>query len=83
MKSVNCDHYRTKSEILAELEISETTLRNYRKLLTESAPEEFQHQNHEKVYSPESFAALCRVAQLYRRGLSKQQVKNILIKEGI
>lgn len=83
MKSANCDHFRTKSEVLTELEISETTLRNYRKLLIDSAPEEFHHQNHEKVYTPESFAALQRVAQLFRRGLSKQQVKSTLINEGI
>lgn len=83
MKSANCDHFRTKSEVLTELGISETTLRNYRKLLTDSAPEEFHHQNHEKVYTPESFAALQRVAQLFRRGLSKQQVKSTLINEGI
>ncbi|MEG4273820.1 MULTISPECIES: MerR family transcriptional regulator [unclassified Microcoleus] len=83
MKSANCEHFRTKSEVLTELGICETTLRNYRKLLTDSAPEEFHHQKHEKIYTPESFAALERVAQLFRRGLSKQQVKNTLIKEGV
>lgn len=83
MKSANCDHFRTKSEVLAELQISETTLRNYRKLLTDSAPEEFHHQNHEKVYTPESFAALYRVAQLFRKNLSRKQVKETVIKEGI
>lgn len=83
MKSANCEHFRTKAEVLAELGISETTLRNYRKLLTDSAPEEFHHQNHEKVYTPESFAALQRVAQLFRQNLSKQQVQTLLINEGI
>ena len=83
MKSANCEHFRTKLEVLTELGISETTLRNYRKLLTDSVPEEFHHQNHEKIYTPESFAALYRVTQFFRKGLSKRQVKNTLITEGI
>lgn len=83
MKSANCEHFRTKSEVLTELEISETTLRNYRKLLIDSAPEEFHHRPHEKVYTPESFAALQRVAKLFRQNLSKQQIQTLLINEGI
>jgi hypothetical protein len=83
VKSANCDHFRTKSDVLTELEISETTLRNYRKLLTDSAPEEFHHQNHEKIYTPESFVAIEKVAQLFRQGLSRKQVKNKIISEGI
>lgn len=83
MKSANCEHFRIKSEVLRELQISETTLRNYRKILTDSAPEEFHHENHAKIYTPESFAAIQKVAQLFRKGLSREQVRKKLIDQGI
>lgn len=65
------------------LQISATTLRNYCKFLTEVAPDEFDHKKYESIYSPESYAALEKVRQLFLDGWSRKQVKDKLTKEGI
>lgn len=69
--------------MLSELQISATTLRNYCKLLTEVTPDEFQHRKYESIYTPESYAALQKVRQLFLSGWSREQVKEKLAKEGI
>ncbi|MEG4010365.1 hypothetical protein QUA41_30680 [Microcoleus sp. Pol11C1] len=83
MKSAIGGVYRSRKEVLENLQISSTTLVNYCKFLTEVTPDEFQHKKFESMYSPESYAALQKIRQLFLDGWSREQVKTKLLNEGL
>lgn len=84
MRNVTVEKYRTTREVLSELGIkSETTLLKYKKLLSETTPEEWKHEKGAHWYSPESFESLKKVRGLFKQKFTPEQIKEIIIKEGI